>query len=253
MKTFTILGTGWLGLPLALELKKQFNLKVSIRDIKKKEDFKNKGLDPYFLNEENVSNLDKLLDTNYLFIDFPPTKFNDYQKFLKKIYNHKNISKIEKIIFISSTSIYPHMEGNFKEDINITNPKSKKIFDIEKLIGNKTDLIFRCAGLMGKNRIAGKYFSNKILDSEDQKVNYVHLEDVIEATKFALENDLSGIFNLCSKLHPTKKEVYGKNALKYGFKSPIFKNKKVYLNRIIDGGKIEEKGFKYKYQNPLEY
>ncbi len=36
-------------------------------------------------------------------------------------------------------------------------------------------------------------------------------------------------------------------------KKPIFENKKVYKNRIIDGSKIERLGFEYKYPNPLEY
>lgn len=39
MKTFTILGTGWLGLPLACELKETYKIKVSIKDNKKEEDF----------------------------------------------------------------------------------------------------------------------------------------------------------------------------------------------------------------------
>ena len=79
---------------------------------------------------------------------------------------------------------------------------------------------------MGYNRIAGRYFSGKQLDSEDVKVNYVHKDDVIEATKFVINNNINGVFNLCSKEHPTKKEIYLYNALKYNFEKPIFKNKK---------------------------
>lgn len=253
MKTFSILAAGWLGLPLALDLKKEFEVKVSVRSEDKLKDLINKGLNSYLLDEENTKSLDELLDTNYLFINFPPSKFEDYFKFLEKIYNHKNIAKIDKIIFISSTSIYPDTENIFREDIKITNPKSQKIFDIEEFVKAKTDLIFRCAGLMGENRIAGKYFSGKILDSEEVKVNYIHQKDVIEAVKFALKNDLEGVFNLCSSEHPTRKEVYSKNALKYGFKKPLFENKKEYPNRIVDGSKIEKRGFKYKYPNPLEF
>ena len=35
MKTFTILGTGWLGYSLACELKDKYKVKVSIRDEEK--------------------------------------------------------------------------------------------------------------------------------------------------------------------------------------------------------------------------
>jgi len=252
-KNFSILGTGWLGLPLALALKNDFEVKVSIRTNEKKEQMLKEGLQAFVLNEENLSFLNLLLDTNYLFIDFPPSKFENYELFLQKIYKHEKIKNIEKIIFISSTSIYPDEQGIFEEDIIFKNPKSKKIFDIENLIKDKTQLIFRCAGLMGLNRIAGKYYAGKVLDSQDIRVNYVHLDDVIAATKFSIKNNLKGIYNLCSTEHPTRKEVYLKFAKKYGFEKPIFKNKKNYKQRLIDGSKIEKEGFRYKYPNPLKY
>lgn len=253
MKRVSILGTGWLGLPLALSLRNEFEVKVSIRTNEKKKQLINKGLSPYLLNEKDTKDLDKLLDTDYLFINFPPSKFDDYLKFLGKIYAHEKISKIEKIIFISSTSIYPDEDGIFNENIKFNNPKSKIVFDIEEFIKDKTDVIFRCAGLMGENRISGRYFAGKLLDSGDVKVNYVHQEDVIEATKFAIKNTLKGVYNLCSSKHPTREEIYLNNAEKYGFEKPVFKDKKEYANRIIDGSKIEKEGFSYKYPNPLDY
>lgn len=253
MKTFTILGTGWLGFSLALQLKDSFKVKVSIKDDLKQQQFIDEGLIPYLFNENNFDNLDELLETDYLFINFPPSKFEDYLGFLEKIYSNVKIFSIKKIIFISSTSIYPNFEMSFSEDFEIKSPISKIVFDAEEQINKRTNLIFRCSGLMGYNRIAGKYFSNKSLDSEDVKVNYVHRDDVIEAVLFAIKNDINGIYNLCAQKHPTRKEVYLHNAKKYVFKKPIFENKKKYKNRIIDGSKIERCGFRYKYQNPLEY
>jgi len=253
MKTISILGTGWLGYALAKTLKNEYKVKVSIRTEDKRQNLINEGFYPYLLNEENLDFLDELLDCEYLFINFPPSKFKNYLEFLNNIYSHEKIKSIKKLIFISSTSIYPNDQAIFNEDILIKNPISSKVFDAEKLIENKTDVIFRCSGLMGYNRIVGKYFSSKVLDSEDVKVNYVHRDDVILATLFAIENDIHGIFNLCGSFHPNRKEVYLLNALKYGFEKPIFKNKKEYKNRIIDGSKIERLGFRYKYPNPLEY
>lgn len=252
-KTISILGTGWLGHPLALRLLDKYKVKVSLRSLNKKLQFQNEGLIPFLLNENSLESLDEILDTDYLFINFPPSKFDNFSSFLEKIYSNKKIQKIEKIIFISSTSIYPDEAKVFDENEVFNNPKSSKIFKIEEAIKDKTHLIFRCAGLMGANRISGKYFAGKELDSEDVKVNYVHLEDIIRATIFALDNDLKGIYNLCSCEHPTRKEIYFKNALNFGFEKPIFKDKKVYKERLIDGSKIEKEGFKYEYPNPLFY
>ncbi len=253
METFSILGTGWLGFALAKSLKANYILKVSIKDINKKNTMISEGLSPYFLDEDNLENLDTLLSSNYIFINFPPSKFKDYLGFLKKLYLNKNLENAKKVFFISSTSIYPNEEGIYDENSKLYNPNSKIVLDAEKVVSGKSDVIFRCSGLMGYDRIAGKYFAGKTLDSEDVKVNYIHRDDIIEATKFAILNDISGIFNLCSKNHPTRKEIYLHNAKKYGFDKPIFENKKEYINRIIDATKIEDFGFRYKYPNPYEY
>ena len=253
METISILGCGWLGFTLAKDFKKNYKVNVSIRTKEKEEIMINEGFTPYLLNEEFTKNLDLLLDTTYLFINFPPSKFKDYIGFLEKIYTNPKIKKAKKIIFISSTSIYPKGEGVFNENSKLYNSSSPLVYEAEKYIKDKTDVILRASGLMGYNRIAGKYFAGKQLDSEDLKVNYVHKDDVIEATKFVIKNNINGVFNLCSKEHPTRKEIYLHNALKYNFKEPIFKNKKVYKNRIIDGSLIENFGFRYKYPNPFYY
>ena len=87
MKIFSILGCGWLGFELAISFKNDFFVKVSSRDIEKMDLYKDEGLSPFLLNENNFEFLDDLLDTNYLFINFPPSKFDDYISFLEKIFS----------------------------------------------------------------------------------------------------------------------------------------------------------------------
>jgi nucleoside-diphosphate-sugar epimerase len=251
---FTILGVGWLGLSLASKLKEKYELKLSCSNDEKKQNLSNLGFENiYLFNEKNLDNLDELLDTDYLFINYPPSKFEDYLAFLSKIYTNNKIKKIKKIIFISSTSIYPNEDALMDESLNIVNPVSSKVFNAENIVKANTDVIFRASGLMGYDRIAGKYFSAKQIDTTYKKVNHVHKDDVIYAIIFALETNLEGIFNLCASEHPTCKELYLSNSKKYGFKAPIFKNEKEYKHRIINGSKIESFGFKYKYSNPLEF
>ena len=99
MKTLTILGTGWLGFELARILKESYKIKVSSRNEEKLELYRKEGFSPYILNEEKFDFLDNLLDTEYLFINFPPSKFYNYLFFLNKIYNHEKLKDIKKIIF----------------------------------------------------------------------------------------------------------------------------------------------------------
>ncbi|MDY0051309.1 MAG: hypothetical protein RBR65_02105 [Aliarcobacter sp.] len=214
--------------------------------------YEDEGFSSYILNENNLESLDNLLETDYLFINFPPSKFDNYLTFLNKIYNHKKIKDIEKIIFISSTSIYPNNEGFFDEEYDIKCSSSKIVFDAETLVSNITDIIFRVSALVGSNRVSGRRFSNKLVEYPKSVINFVHRNDVIDATKFVIENNLIGIFNLCSKEHPTKEELYSFNANKYDFPSPIFSENQDFLNRIIDGAKIEKEGFIYKHNNAFD-
>lgn len=253
MKKFTILGAGWLGFELANQLKNKYDIVLSARNNEKLLEYKNLEFISYILNEEDFSSLDKLLDTNYLFINYPPSKFNNYLSFLEKIYSHEKIKTIEKIVFISSTSIYPNNEGIFDESSFIEIPSNKIVFDAENLVLNKTHIIFRASALFGGNRIAGKRLANKIVDFPNTKINFVHRNDVIGATIFAIENNLDGIFNLVSKQHPTKKELYSFNAQKYGFEKPIFIDNSESMQRIIDGSKIERLGFTYKYFDAFNF
>lgn len=253
MKTISILGSGWLGYKLAKYLKSDFQVRLALRDESKKAKLEKEGFDTFILNENELKNLESLLECEYLFINYPPSKFEDYLGFLNKIYSHKKIKNIKKIFFISSTSIYPNTSNVFKENHKIVNPISKNVFDAENLVKEKTHVIFRCSGLMGYDRIAGKYFSGKSLDSKDVKVNYVHANDVLKATLFAIKKDLEGVYNLCSSFHPSREEVYLSNAIKYNFEKPAFENTKKYEERIIDGSKICERGFEYDYSNPLKY
>ena len=253
MKAITILGTGWLGLELALDLKQKYKIKVSSRTAEKIKIYEDEGLASYILNEDNLDSLEQLLETNYLFINFPPSKFDDYISFLSKIYNHKSIKNIQKIIFISSTSIYPNIQGLFDEEYEIKESSSKLVFEAENLVKEKSDVIFRVAGLVGGSRYFGKRSANKVVEYPKTPINFVHRNDVIEATKFVIENDINGIFNLCSKNHPTKEEIYSFNSKKYDFEKPIFLDNKEFLNRLIDGSKIEKLGFTYKYNNAFEF
>ena len=253
MKAITILGTGWLGFELAISLKQKYKIKVSSRTAEKIKIYEDEGLASYILNEDNLDSLEQLLETNYLFINFPPSKFNDYVSFLSKIYNHKSIKNIQKIIFISSTSIYPNIQGLFDEEYEIKESSSKLVFEAENLIKEKSDVIFRVAGLVGGSRYFGKRSANKVVEYPKTPINFVHRNDVIEATKFVIENYINGIFNLCSKEHPTKEEIYSFNSKKYDFEKPIFLDNKEFLNRLIDGSKIEKLGFIYKYNNAFEF
>lgn len=263
MKTFTILGLGWLGHPLSYKLKNMYKIKASVRsderlssfkDELKKDNINQNNFELYVLNEYNLENLDVLLDTDYLFINYPPSKFDDYISFLNKIYSHKCINNIKKIFFVSSTSIYPDLNEEFTEDCLITKPKRQNVYDCEDFIKDKTNYILRASGLMGYNRIAGRYFSGKIVKDCKSIVNFVHRDDVIRAINFILNNKITdGIYNLVSPSYPTKEVIYSNNCQKLDIPQPTFINEITINSRKISTKKLLETGFSYKFNNPLDY
>ena len=107
---------------------------------------------------------------------------------------------------------------------------------------------------MGYNRVAGKYYSGKEVKDSNAVVNFVHRDDVINAVDFFLKNELeNGIYNLVAPNYPTKKEIYSLNCEKLNINLPIFKENNNINNRKIIGKKLLDRGFKYDYDNPLEF
>jgi len=269
LSIISILGAGWLGLPLAQTLLalKQHTLKVSTTSTSKIESLKKEGLESYIINSDDYLNntlINNFLICDILIINIPPKKNNqNYLAFLQFISCHEALKMIKQIIFISSSSVYPLEKKTYNEDENITVENSSKevVYEAEKIFldSNKSVNILRCAGLMGYSRVAGRYFENKKVPNENAKVNYVHRDDVIAAIVLLIQNEcMNSIYNLCSLEHPSKKEVYLRNSEKLGFSKPIFDNlldlDVIKSVRLIDGSRIsKEMGFEYKFPNPLEY
>lgn len=168
--------------------------------------------------------------------------------FLEKIYNKIEINT--KVIFISSTSVYSKDENIYDESFSLNN---SLVSLAEKQIFDKSSIIFRCSGLVGYERIAGKYFSDKTLNYAKEKTNYVHRVDVIRAILFVIDNNIEGVYNLCSYEHLDKKDIYDFNALKYKYKKTIFKDLSKEINRKINSNKFRQKGFKYLYESAKDY
>lgn len=249
MKTFSILGYGWLGTALGKKIKENYYLKISSSSSSKVEELKKEGYSSYLINDKNIDK--EFFQTDILFINIPPSKSSDYLLLLKNIYAH--ILEKTEVIFISSSSIYDKEDKEYFEDTQILKSTNALVFEAESLVSKRTNLIFRCTGLMGYDRIPGKYHSGKNVNYPYASINYVHQDDVISAVLFSLENELKGVYNLCSRMHPTKIDIFLCNAKKYKFEESIFGYKDTKLKRVINSDKLRAFGFKYKYENPFLY
>jgi len=253
MKILSILGAGWLGLELAHTLKDDYAIKLAARNEEVQQMHMDLGFESYVLTENMYDNLDALLSCEYLFINYPPSKFNDYLHFIKRLSQHPFFSTIEKIFFVSSTSIYPKAPSVYNENSEISSSSNPLYYEAEKSLHGKAHVVFRCAGLMGAGRLAAKYYSNKPVTDGKSRVNHVHRIDVIRAVIFAIDHNLGGIFNLCAPLHPTKEELYRYQCEQCQLVPPFFIDSAESKQRIIEGCKLEDLGFEYLHKNPMGF
>lgn len=245
MKSVNLFGYGWLGKAFIDENNQNYNFKIFSRQEKE-----NRGNIEFI--KYDLSNPTKEIYEGDILVFMLPTRSDEVLSFFNSL-DKKILAKKEQVIFISSTSIYLEEnkefdeEGEIKKDINLS-----KIEQIFRELNNAT--IFRCGGLMGYDRFGAKYFSNKEVKNSKNKVNFVHRDDVIKAINLSLEKKAFGIFNLCSKFHPSKEELYKKEALEMGIDIFGFDKEGHNPDRIIMADKISKKlGFLYEYENPLKY
>ncbi|MFD2200225.1 NAD(P)-binding domain-containing protein [Shivajiella indica] len=267
MTRVSIIGLGWLGRPLAIKFQELgYSVKGSSTTAEKVELLNKKGISAKLLNFEPHPVGDRfheLFDTDILFINIPPktrssppTFYPEQMKFLKEIVIQKGI---KKVIYVSSTSVYPDQNQIAREEdeISMENTGHKSLLKAEHLFGKERsyDLsIIRFGGLLGFDRIPGKYFSGKEGVIGDTPVNYIHQVDAVNLVIWIIENGLwNQIFNGVAPFHPKRREIYERNALDLGFPPP-----KSYENegsgwKEISAAKILNTGFKFKFPNPLEF
>lgn len=262
-----IFGMGWVGIPLALSLKKNGNnVFAATRDIDKVQEFNELGLigfqisfDPdsvkFHLTKEERDQID------YLIICIPPSGFSNYAESIASIVTCFN-SKT-KIIFTSSTGVYEEVFGTVTE-------ASDKIHDhpvhlaerkLEEIAANRLTIL-RLAGLIGDNRHPVKYFIQKnLIPNSNAPVNLVCQNDVIRSIELILEIQLFGkTYNIVNPSHPSKEEYYLSAAKELYNSKPNTESGSG--GKLVLGTKFEEEsGFKYnfpiddwdKFRNTNEY
>ena len=232
----SVIGCGWLGTPLAEELiQNGHQVLGSTTSANKLNGLREKGIQPILFKLDPMpigENFNQLFDADLLIINIPPGSRTHpphfYEEQIKYLKYRLESSLIKKVVFISSTSYYPNTNGfvNTSTPPEIKNGSTEAVMKGEhQILQIKQELvILRCGGLMGEQRIPGKYFAGKETSGADTPVNYIHQSDVIRIILRMIVNWPKGkhIFNAVSPEHPTKKEVYEAMANKYGFETPTW-------------------------------
>ena len=251
-ENISILGCGWLGLPLAAYLvQHDFIVNGSVRSAEKKALLESKNIMPFLvdIDKEDAIDID-FFSTNVLVIAIPSKNILGFQKLISIIEK----SSIKKVIFISSTSVYPTSEKEIKE----TNKTLETpLASIEKLFlkhsGFKTTIL-RFGGLFGANRNPASFFKNgRIIKNPEGVVNMIHQEDCIDIIHRIIEREIeTEVFNACADTHPTRRDFYTNVKLKLGLETPVFEeNKPIQMKRICNEKLKSRLLFNFKYSDLL--
>ena len=267
-KTISIIGLGWLGLPLAKQLLREgFNVKGSTTSPEKATIVSQNGVEVYQLQmgPEPVGNLASLLEADTIIINIPPKAGKMGDDFHPKQIAHLTEaicqSPVKHIIYVSSTSVYPELSRVVVEE-DVTEPNqsaapglSKAEQLIQILAPERLITIVRCGGLMGYDRIPGKYIAGQTVDTGNVPVNYLHRDDAIGILSALIYQEISGIFNAVSPEHPTREAIYRKSCTDFGYQLPTFVRPTESVSyKIVSVAKlIQATHYPFRYADPLAF
>lgn len=262
----TIVGCGWLGLPLGKALvNKGYQVSGSVTSESKFGALKAAGIEPFVfkLNPEPIGDIELILKATVLILSIPPRigQFGDQHHIeqmnsLVSLVSSHPQARTQSIIYISSTSVYPERNREITENDEVIH-NSPLISAENVLKGMNFPLtILRCGGLMGYDRIPGKYFIGKQVNTGETPVNFIHQEDVIGIIEQIIEQNLwNETLNAVAPEHPLRRDIYLKNAAQFGWQAPVFVESTDSIPyKIISSTKLINKlGYRFQYPNPLDF
>ncbi len=259
MKQISILGCGWLGIPLAKSLlEKGFSVNGSTTSLEKISAIESNGIQPFQieLSETEIKGeIDTFLkNSEILIIDIPPKLRSVLsENFVKKIQNlipFIEKVKIKKVIFISSTSVYSDASSTALRVTESTKPNpetesGKQLLATEILLQSNENFkttVVRFGGLIGDDRhpihfLAGR----KNIENPEAPINLIHQKDCIGIIEAIIKQECwNETFNAVASFHPTRTAYYTQKAIELGLLLPEFVNSKIAVGKIVLSDKVKK-------------
>ncbi len=266
-RSISILGCGWLGVPLAKHfLGKGIVVKGSVTNDEKFGMLRDAGILPYRII---LSDTEVILDDpdffkcDVLVISIPPRRIADIEQVfpsqIRRLIPFILKSGIQKAIFISSTSVYPDQNQLALENEILFPDKAsgRALVEAENLLreqsGFKTTIV-RFGGLIGADRNPARFLLKSAQPIANAPVNLIHQDDCIGIISAIIKQELWGeTLNACCPEHPMKKDFYEKAAIQSGLPVPVI-SEELSAYKTIDSSKlIRLLNYQFIYSSPMDY
>ncbi len=226
------------------------------------------GIEPYLINlspeikaPETVTNF---WNADILVLNIPPGRARDnvikyHPQQIDAVAKAAAAGTIKRIVFVSSTSVYPEKPGTVTEK-DATPGKAVRDSGNALLIAEdllmsspafKTTIL-RFGGLYGGDRHPAKYMAGReSLGKAHAPVNLIHRDDCIQIITQIIEEDINDeIFNAVADAHPTRKEYYTRAAEKLNLDPPSFEKDSSNKNyKVVSNAKLKEQ-LSYRFIHP---
>ena len=249
MTQISILGCGWLGLPLAKSLLQNgFPIKGSTTSLEKISLLESEGITPFLvrLEEQQISACvaDFLADSQILIINIPPKlRGGSTENFVAKITTLLPFienSTIEKVLFVSSTSVYGDDNDLVTEDspLNPDTEGGRQLAIVENVLQKNRHFqttILRFGGLIGEDRNPVRFLSGREnIENPNAPINLIHQDDCIGIIeKIIALNSWNKTYNAVTPFHPSRKEYYSQKATELNLALPKFASSNTVTGKTI--------------------
>ncbi len=241
IKTISILGSGWLGLPLAEYLANMgYRIKASTRSTTRLNELKSTGIESFIVDIDNpADDRAAFLQADILIINITSKNLASFTQLIIDIAQ----STIENVLFVSSSSVYANLNKVVTEN-EAAELESSPLFQIEQLFRTSPyfkTTVLRLSGLIGYRRHPGRFFRHgKVVDQADAPVNLIHRDDCIGIISAIIEQAAWGqVFNGCADTHPSKRDFYTHATKLLNNSAPEFAGNQETVFKIVSNAKVK--------------
>ncbi len=263
----SILGCGWLGLPLARYLVDAgYFVRGSTSSPEKISTLQENHIHPFLIRctpQCEGSNIASFFSSKVLFLNIPFKRHlvdpRFYEQQIRSVVKAVCTSPIEFVIFASSTAVYPETLSLATEDETFLpdNPRSQVLYDVEQFLLNNSSFqttVIRFGGLYGPGRPLGRFMAGqKGLTHGSKPVNLICLEDCVRIVAIIIAKDIRAeIFNAVSDTHPTRQLLYTRAAQSLGLEAPVFREEPSGSYKIVSNAKLKKAlDFVFQHSDPM--
>jgi len=268
-KKVSILGCGWLGLPLARFLVGEgFAVKGSTTSETKFQSLKEAGVEPFriAIGESIEGDIAPFLQSDILVVNIPPQRRPDVVEYhvgqISLLIDALQDSPVKHVLFVSSTSVYPASGGEVVEsdaaDPDVADsPAGRALMYVEEMLRSESGFsstVVRFGGLIGPRRNPAEFMQRMTeITNPAHPVNLIHLDDCVKIISEIIRQEAWGeVFNACAPLHPSRGEFYAAAAESHGFAALPEEASSSSKFKIVNSDRLVKKlGYKFLHSDPL--